>query len=214
MVTEPFAFQRNVTQENNTITLLTEAGEQTFTIGGVYYDYGSDQGVLLMDLAVYRQYFDDPYITSAALFVEDDADINTIIDTLRTEVLVGSDWEVRSNRELREGALAIFDRTFAITYALQILAVIVAFIGILSALLALQLEHKREYGIMRANGMTPGQLRKFTLVQTGLMGLVSGLMSIPLGMVLAVAIVAALLAGIYPALRLSNLVTAEAIRGE
>ncbi len=244
IVTEPFAFLRNITEENNQITLRTDKGEQTFTVIGVYYDYGDVQGTLLMDLAVYRSSFNDPYLTSMALYVEEGVNISEVIDTLRTETLVGMDLEIQSNRELREGALEIFDRTFAITYALQILAVIVAFIGILSALLSLQLEHRREYGIMRANGMTPSQLRLFTLVQTGLMGVVSGLLSIPVGMVLAViliyvinvrsfgwsmeispvprefiqamavAVLASLAAGIYPAWHLSRIVTTDAIRGE
>lgn len=244
IVTEPFAYLRNITEENNTITLLTDSGEQEFTIIGVFYDYGDVQGTLLMDLSIYRSFYNDPYLTTLALYVEEGASIQDVIDTLRTETLVGMDLEVQSNRELREGALEVFDRTFAITYALQILAVIVAFIGILSALLSLQLEHRREYGIMRANGMTPGQLRKFTLVQTGLMGLTSGILSIPIGMVLAViliyvinvrsfgwsmeispvprefiqamavAIVASVAAGIYPAWHLSRLITTDAIRGE
>ncbi len=243
-VTEPFAFHRGITPENNTITLLTDQGAREFTVIGVYYDYGSDQGTLLMDIAVYRSYFDDPYITSLALYVEAGASIPQIMNQLRTETLVGMDLEVQSNRELRQGALEIFDRTFSITAALQVLAVIVAFIGILSALMALQLEHQREYGIMRANGMTPGQIRKFTLVQTGLMGLTSGLLSIPLGMVLAliliyvinvrsfgwsmeiapvpqefaqamaVALFASVAAGLYPAWHLSKIITASAIRGE
>lgn len=244
IVTEPFAYLRNITEENNTITLLTDSGEQEFTVIGVFYDYGDVQGTLLMDLSIYRSFYNDPYLTTLALYVEEGASIQDVIDTLRTETLVGMDLEVQSNRELREGALEVFDRTFAITYALQILAVIVAFIGILSALLSLQLEHRREYGIMRANGMTPGQLRKFTLVQTGLMGLTSGILSIPIGMVLAViliyvinvrsfgwsmeispvprefiqamavAIVASVAAGIYPAWHLSRLITTDAIRGE
>ncbi|MBZ0309095.1 MAG: FtsX-like permease family protein, partial [Anaerolineae bacterium] len=243
-VTEPFAFHRGITEENNTITLLTDKGAQEFTVIGVYYDYGSDQGTLMMDIEVYRSYFDDPYITSLALYVEDDASIPQVMDQLRTETLIGMDLEVQSNRELREGALEIFDRTFSITAALQVLAVMVAFIGILSALMALQLEHQREYGIMRANGMTPGQIRQFTLVQTGLMGLTSGLLAIPVGTVLAfiliyvinvrsfgwsmniapvpqefaqamaVALFASITAGLYPAWRLSKIITASAIRGE
>jgi putative ABC transport system permease protein len=138
----------------------------------------------------------------------------------------------------------VFERAFTITTALQILATVVAFIGILSALMSLQLEHTREYGVMRAVGMTPRQLWNFTLIQTGLMGTTAGLLALPIGFVLAlvlvyvinvrsfgwtmnltlspnefaqafaVAVIAALAAGMYPAWRLSRLATARALRNE
>ncbi len=167
-----------------------------------------------------------------------------VIDHLERETLAGTNLIVQSNRDLRLGALEIFDRAFAITTALQLLAILVAFIGILSALLSLQLEHIREFGVMRANGMTPAQLWRFTFLQTGLMGAVAGLLALPIGVVLAlvlvvvvnvrsfgwtmqmqlriedlimafaIAFIAALLAGGYPAWRLSRLAVAEALRSE
>jgi len=244
LVSEPFAFKRGITPENNTITLLTDQGEQTFEVAAVYYDYTSDQGRIMMHLDTYRTFYADPYITSLAILAEPQADIQELMTTLRTQTLVGKDLEIQSNRELREGALEVFDRTFSITVALQVLAIIVAFIGILSALMALQLEHVREYGILRANGMTPAQLRGYTLLQTTLMGLVSGMMALPIGLALAfvliyvinvrsfgwtisptlppgefiqafgVALVAAILAGLYPAWRVSRVQAAAALRGE
>jgi putative ABC transport system permease protein len=151
---------------------------------------------------------------------------------------------IQDYRTLRDWVFRVFERAFTITTALQILATAVAFIGILSALLSLQLEHTREYGVMRAVGMTPYQLWNFTLIQTGLMGTTAGLLALPIGFVLAlvliyvinvrsfgwtmfltlspnefiqafaVAVIAALIAGLYPAWRLSNLVTARALRNE
>ena len=158
--------------------------------------------------------------------------------------LADYDLLVQDYAGLRAGALEVFDRTFAITIALRLLTTLVAFIGILSALMSLQLEQTREYGAMRATGMTRGQLTRFTLLQTGLMGLVAGLMALPIGTVLSlvltqvvnvrsfgwtmgfrllpgdfaeaflVALAAALLAGVYPALRLARLQPAEALRSE
>lgn len=244
VVSEPFAFRRNITQENNTLTLLTDQGEHTFTIEGVYYDYTTDQGAVMMHANVYRQYFDDPYLSAIALDLEPDTDLATVLNTLQTDTLVGTGLEAQSNRALRASVLEIFDRTFSITITLRLLATIVAFIGILSTLLALQFEHTQQYGIMRANGMTPRQLRTFTLVQTGLMGTAAGILALPIGLILAlilvysinvrsfgwtmtlmvtpqefiqafaIALIAALIAGIYPALRLSKLVTVQAIRSE
>lgn len=244
MVSEPFAFRRNITPENNTLTLMTDQGPQTFTIFGVFYDYSTDQGVVVIGRETYDQFYDDRAITSLAAFIAPDADLNAVIERLKTATLAGTDLEVQSNRALREGVFIIFERTFTITVALRLLATLVAFIGILSALLALQLEHTREYGVMRANGMTGRQLWAYTLLQTGLMGTVAGILALPIGAVLAlvliyvinvrsfgwtmqfiplpeefitaflVAVIAALIAGIYPAWRLSTLNTSRALRNE
>ena len=151
---------------------------------------------------------------------------------------------IRSNRTLRAASLAVFDRTFTITTVLHLLTTVVAFIGVLSALMALQLERGRELGVLRAIGFTPGQLWRLMTAQTGLMGLVAGLLAIPVGMGLALILVrvinrrsfgwtlqieiapevlvqallmavgAALLAGLYPALRMAYTSPALALREE
>lgn len=244
VVSEPFAYRRRITPENNTIRLLTPKGEHTFTVAGVYYDYTSDQGALMMHADTYRQFYDDPYLSSLALKLKDGTDPASVLETLQTRILPGTGLEAQSYRSLRANVIEIFDRTFSITVALRLLATIVAFIGILSALMALQLEYVRQYGIMRANGMTPTQLRLLTFLQTGLMGTTAGLLAAPVGVILAlilievinvrsfgwsmelslhwsifaqaflVALSAALVAGIYPAWRLGRLVAAEALRSE
>jgi putative ABC transport system permease protein len=162
---------------------------------------------------------------------------------LRTD-FAGRDLVISANRELRQNALVIFDRTFAITGALNLLATVVAFIGVLSALMALQIERTRELGMLRANGMTLRQLWRMTLLETGLMGGTAGLLSMPTGFLLAlvlvyiinlrsfgwtirlnlqwetfaqallVAVVSALLAGIYPMLRLGKMQISRAVRQE
>ena len=97
--------------------------------------------------------------------------------------------QVRSNRDLRETSLAVFDRTFLVTYVLRLLAIGVAFVGVLSALMALQLERRRELAMLRAQGLTPAELRTTVLIQTGLMGLWAGVLAVPLGLVLAAVLV-------------------------
>lgn len=243
MVSESFANRRGIDESNNSITLATDRGQRSFEVFGVYYDYSTDQGTVYMARSVYDQYFDDSFVTSLGIFIEADADADAVIEALRAR-LAGYDLLVQDNAGLRQGALEIFDRTFAITVALRLLTTLVAFIGILSALMALQLEHTREYGVMRATGMTPRQLTCFTLMQTGLMGLAAGVLALPIGTLLSlvliyvinlrsfgwtmqfvllpgefleaflVAVSAALLAGVYPAWRLARLKPAAALRSE
>ncbi|MFZ4816366.1 MAG: ABC transporter permease [Phototrophicaceae bacterium] len=244
MVSEPFAFRRGITPENNTVRLMTDNGEQTFTVFGVIYDYTTDQGAVYMQLDTYHTHWNDRRVSNIGAFITPGADLEGLVDTLETETLADQGLIVQSNRSLREGVFVVFDQAFSITIALRLLATIVAFIGILSALLALQLENTRQYGLMRAIGLTPAQLGRFTLIQTGLMGFTSGLLALPIGLALAavlifvinvrsfgwsmgfmplpgqmaqaftVAISAALIAGVYPAWRLGRLVTARALRAE
>ena len=243
MVSEPFAFRRGIDRERNQIALNTDTGAQTFDIFGVYYDYSTDQGTVYMARSVYDRYFADSSISSLGIFIDEGADSAEVISELRAR-LVDYDLLVQDNAGLRAGALEVFDRTFAITIALRLLTTLVAFIGILSSLMALQLEHAREYGVMRATGMTARQLTQYAMIQTGLMGLVAGVLALPIGVVLSlvlthvinlrsfgwtmqfsiqpgllaeallVAILAALLAGLYPALLLGRLKPAEALRRE
>ena len=151
---------------------------------------------------------------------------------------------MRSNRSLRQASLEIFDRTFTITSVLHLLTTAVAFIGVLSALMALQLERERELGVLRATGFTPRQVWGLVTAQTGLMGLLAGLLAVPVGLMLAsvlvfvinrrsfgwtleleiipgllvqavlLAVLAALLAGMYPAFRMSRTSPALALREE
>ena len=243
MVSEPFAFRRDIDSARNRITLETERGPQTFEVFGVYFDYSTDQGTVYMARTVYDRFFADPFISSLGIFTEPAADIPAVMETLRAE-LAAFDLLVQDNASLRAGALEVFDRTFAITVALRLLTTLVAFIGILSALMALQLEQAREYGVMRATGMTGRQLTQFAMLQTGLMGLVAGLLALPVGLLLSlvltyvinlrsfgwtmqlalqpslfaeallVAVAAALLAGAYPALLLGRMKPADALRRE
>lgn len=243
MVSQPFAFRRGISPERNRITLQTEAGEADFTVFGVYYDYSTDQGTVYMARSVYDRYFNDPYISSLGIFLAADADPQALMRALEAR-FAGYDLQVQDNASLRAGALEVFDRTFAITIALRMLTTLVAFIGILSALMALQLEYAREYGLLRAVGMTARQLQGYALLQTGLMGLLAGFLALPVGLLtslvlthvinlrsfgwtmqfapqpdtfieaLLVAVVAALLAGVYPALLLGKLEPAQALRRE
>lgn len=243
VVSESFAFRRAITPDDNTVRLLTDQGIQAFEVVAVSYDYTTDQGRIYMADTVYRMYYNDQFISSVGADIDPSADPQTVMSNLR-EALRGYDVGVQSNRELRESVFVVFDNAFAITIALRLLATLVAFIGILSALLSLQLENTRQYGVLRANGMTPRQLWNFTILQTGLMGFVAGLLAIPIGLALAViliyvinvrsfgwtmelhwlprefleafmvALVASIVAGIYPAIRMTRLVTARALRSE
>ncbi|MCA1553054.1 MAG: ABC transporter permease, partial [Chloroflexi bacterium] len=191
IITEPFANRHHLPMSGGLVALLTDHGAQTFPIAAVSYDYSSDQGIVLMAREVYQRYWNDPNISSIAVYVAPSADVNRVEDAIRL-ALSGSLVNIQGNKALRDTALVIFDRTFAITTALRVIAVVVAFIGVLSALMALQLERTRELGTLRAVGMTLPQLWRLTLLETGLMGAAAGLLSIPTGLLMSFVLIYAI----------------------
>ncbi|MEH6559143.1 MAG: FtsX-like permease family protein [Oceanicoccus sp.] len=244
MITEPLAYHQQLAP-GDSINVVTNEGTKALSILGVYYDFTSSTGMIALHRNAYRQWWNDERISTLSIYRDADANQMEVLKAIKM-VLKDEDKQIRvsSNREIREVAIAVFDRTFEITRVLRILAIVVAFVGVLSALMALQLERTREFAILRATGMTPKQIGLMIFGQTSLMGVLAGIMSIPLGLVMAnilidvinrrsfgwsmlyhmpttvlveallLAIFAAALAGIYPALKASSISPAQALREE
>jgi putative ABC transport system permease protein len=242
LVSEPLAFRRGL-GAGDTLVLPTNRGDAGFRIAAVYRDYASEHGIIFIDRAAYQRSWDDRATTSLGIFLRPGVNSDAVLRRIRA--LPGAEGVVtRSNLALRESTLVVFDRTFLITGVLRLLALLVAFVGVTGALMALQLERTRETGILRATGLTPAQVWALVGTQTGLMGLTAAVLALPLGWVMAWAMVnvinrrafgwsfdllvsatpfvqalvvgtgAALLAGLYPAFRMTRLRPADALRGE
>lgn len=244
LVSEPYAYHQGV-GVGDSIELFTVNGWRSLQVGGVFQDYGSSTGLLVLPRDLYTRLWDDPGISTFGVVLAPDAQAETVaarIDRLLAERDIAA--SVQTNRGIRELSLTIFDRTFTITEVLRLLAVGVAFVGILSALMALELERGKDYAVLRATGMTRGQLRLLILLQTSAMGLAAGLLAIPLGVLmgallidvinlrsfgwtmplkvapvtllsgLLLAWIAAMLAGLYPAWRAARTAPATALREE
>jgi len=242
LINEPMANRYNL-RVGDMLPIQTDRGMHDFPIAGITVDFDVNP-VATLDDATYRQWWNDDAISNIGLFVGPGVDVDAKVNELRVALAGESGALVTSNRGTREQALRVFDRTFAITVALQLLATLVAFIGILSTLMSLQLERQREIGILRAAGMTRRQLWRLSLLETGLIGSSAGLLALPVGMVLAliliyiinlrsfgwtlelnptprtflqafvIALGAALLAGIYPAWKMGQIQPATAVRSE
>lgn len=243
MVSEVYAY-RNKVGLGDSLFIETDRGRQGFEIRAINFDYASDIGTITINREIYDQYFEDEAISGLALYAADGVEVDALVERLRERSEGLQQVFIRSNKGLREASIEIFDRTFTVTIVLRMLAILVAFIGVLSALMALQLERSRELAVLRANGMTPRQLWNYVITQTGVMGVMAGILSVPLGILMAyilvyvinlrsfgwtlqfmissevliqavaLAIVAALLAGIYPSWKMSKANPADALRNE
>ncbi len=243
IVTEPFARRRGVAV-GDTLALQTDRGLEHVRVAGVARDFTSDQGFVYLSRATYEGWFDDRGISSLGLFLAPGTDSEAFASRLRAARPQGEQAHIQSNARLRASSLEVFDRTFRVTAVLRLFAGGVAFAGVLSALLALQLEREREIGLLRALGLTPRQVVRLVLAETGLMGFIAGLFALPLAVLLGWVLVehvnarafgwtleldvqpaqlaialglsmaAAWLAGLAPAWRMSRIPPAVALRSE
>jgi putative ABC transport system permease protein len=187
VVSEPFANKHHL-KRGDTIALPLGSQRVSFPILDIAYDYASEAGYIAMDRQTLLQYLPDRDPSNVALYIAPGADL----DQVRGEVehaVAGHNVLIFSNHMIRSQAIQIFDRTFLITYALEIISIIVAVIGIAGALLALVVDRRREFGLLRFLGAATAQIRKLILVEAGLIGLLASAVGLALGLALSVILI-------------------------
>lgn len=242
VVSETFA-ERYGLSEGDGVTLRPPGRTVMLRIAGVYYDYTTEGGVLVMDRGLFRELWGDPWLTSIVIYLAPDADLPAVREAVR-QASGREDLVLFSNRDLRHRILEIFDQTFAITYALQAIALVVAALGVVTTLAASVLERTREIGILRSLGFDRGALAGTVLAEAGWLGVLANVLGVVAGLGLslilihvinkqsfgwsiqfafpgrlilqyaALTVVVSLLAGLFPAWRASRLPIAEAVRYE
>jgi len=180
LVSEPFA-RRFGAGPGSMVSVPTPSGPRAFRVAGVYRDFSNDRGTVVMDRALYLEIFGDPRVTSVAVLAAEGVDPMA----LRRRILAAAQGRfaisASTNRELRREALAIFDRTFAVTRALEAIAIGVAVLGIANALAASAVERRRAFGLLRAIGAAGEQIRRATLYEAVLAGLVGAAAAVAAG---------------------------------
>ncbi len=188
IVSETFSLKFGV-KEGENLFLQTPRGPKTFRIAAVFFDYTTENGMIIIDLDVYRRIWNDLRINRVALFLRD----TSRLETVRTELVRRFSHKYQilavSNRELRNEILQIFDQTFAIAHALKVIAFIVAILGIVNSMLALVIERERDFGILRAIGTFKRQIQKMTLLEAQLMGMVSFFLGSASGILLSLVLI-------------------------
>jgi putative ABC transport system permease protein len=187
VVSEPFTYKHHV-KTGDTLKLSLGNSQASFRIVDVYYDYSSERGNIIMDRNTLLKYLPDETPSNLAVYV----DAQTTVAKVRAEIeqaAAGHRILIFSNANLRGEAIRIFDRTFAITYALEAVAILVAVMGVAGALLALVIDRRRELGLLRFLGCSAQQIRKLILVEAGLLGLLANVAGVILGFVMSLILI-------------------------
>jgi putative ABC transport system permease protein len=241
IASEPLAQRFNL-QTGQSVLLTTPAGPKSFTVVGIFYDYTRDSGLLLMQQSSFEKYWHDPRVHSIGVYLKNGTTPQQVIKQIRNGYPKSDAYAIHSNRELRASVDQIFDQTFAVTYLLRGIALVVAVVGITLNLIVLIKERERELAILRAVGTSIWQIAGLVLVEAFLLaalsvgiGIVAGCalafvltevinktffgwtipLQIPweqLGSIPLVLLPIALLAGLAPAIQAGRTAIVEAIR--
>jgi putative ABC transport system permease protein len=189
IVSEPFAYKHHL-RRGDAIQLPFGESRVAFRVADIYYDYASERGMILMDREVMLRFLPDPAPSNLAIFVAPNANPHEVRQEIeRAAAASGAQILVFANTDLRRQAVQIFDRTFAITYALEAIAVLVAVMGVAGALLALVIDRRRDLGLLRYLGASSNQLRKMVLAEAGLLGLLANVAGLLLGVALSLILI-------------------------
>ncbi len=156
LASESFS-ERFRVRRGDTVTVPTADGPKRLTLAGIYADYGNERGALMVERVRLQAWFDEDRVTSLSLWLRPGADP----EQLRAELLgAHPGLSVFTNARLRSEILRIFRQTFAITYALELIGVIVAVIGLALTLASVLLDRRQELTTLRALGFTRRELAR------------------------------------------------------
>lgn len=184
LASEPLARHHDL-GVGDTVEVPTRAGVRNLRIVGIFRDYSSDRGLLVTGADPFLEMFGETGIRNVALWFDDDVDVDAVVADLRETSAARYALDVRSNRELRREVSTIFERTFAVTWVLQIIATGMALAGVAVTLNSLLLERRRELATLRALGMELGSLGRLFALEALLLVAFPAAVALPLGVVLA-----------------------------
>lgn len=123
-------------------------------VAGTFRDYARTWGAVLMDLGDYRRASGDDRANDAALHLADRSQAARVAQALRVELADAPALAIEDAATIHRESLAIFDRTFAATYALEAVAILIALAGVTSSFAAMAWSRRREFGVLRYLGLT------------------------------------------------------------
>ena len=226
------------------LAVPTPAGNVDFSVAGVVNDFTSGDGVMVMDRAVYRKYWQDGLISLVYLKLLPGADAEKVRNAIDVGLGTTKSLQVTMNGELKSEVSSAIDRSFSYLHSIELASLSIALLALLNSLLISIIERKAELGLLRAAGMSRPQLFGMIFIEAIVQGLAAVGLAVAMGSLLsalwithslesllgwsvpyyfpltsilgagALGVGVACLAAIYPASRAAFLPITEAISGE
>jgi len=160
-----------------------------FTVAGVWRDYARQQGSALIERYDYVRYTGDASANDVALWLESGVNADGVRREIAERIAGGVNLEIIEPGEIRDISLRIFDRTFAVTYALEAVAVIIGLFGLSSSFGALVLARRREFGMLRHIGVTRGQIGAMLAAEGALVSALGLAVGVGLGWLISLVLI-------------------------
>jgi putative ABC transport system permease protein len=188
IVSEAFATHQGA-HPGDLLTLDTPQGPREFRVVAVYYDYAVDRGVIVMDRGTFVRHFGDFAPSGLAAHLKAGAEPERVRAEILDRLDEGHRLYIYTNRDLRREVLRVFDSTFTITYALEIIAVVVAMLGVAATLLTLVLERRQELSMLRLIGAARRQVQRMVVIEAVLIGATSQAIGLVVGLALSLLLI-------------------------
>ncbi|MEW6571312.1 MAG: FtsX-like permease family protein [Nitrospirota bacterium] len=173
-------------EEGDIIELETPAGKAAFRINDVSSSYSTTSGFVYIDRKWLKRLWGLDDTTQFSAYVKEGVNVNQFIRKLKDRLLAHYSLEIMDNQELRQKIMDIFNKSFAITYAIELISIIVSLIGVINTLLAFVFERKREISIFRYLGGSWDQIRQNLILSAGIVGITGIVLGSLLGPLMSV----------------------------
>jgi putative ABC transport system permease protein len=154
-------------------------------VGGVFRDYGRQHGAIVIDIANYQALTQDQRRTDIALWLKSGSNPSVMLETLRSQFPQFKDMEFRSSANLRALSLTIFDRSFALTYALEVAALLVALFSVAAGFAGQALLRQKEFALMEHLGQSAQERTEWLTYESGLLLGLAAIWGTVLGLIMS-----------------------------
>jgi putative ABC transport system permease protein len=171
------------------IDVKTPSGNQSFPVKGIFYDYATDGGKVVMDGRLFRELWGEREASVFAVYLQDGQALPVVRNKIEQVLKKDTPIVTISNGELRAEILNIFDRTFRVTYVLELIALSVAVLGIINTLMTAITERRRELATLRALGMSRPQIQGLVFWESCYIAGLGAALGIIVGLALSVLLI-------------------------
>lgn len=167
-------------QPGDAVDVLIAGRLVTTSVRGVWRDYEHQRGAIIIDRQAYVRLTGDTFINAVWMWLEPGTPQEAVQQAIRDRLPPDAEYDMRTPRDIRNLSLQVFDRTFAVTYALELIAILIGLFGISAGTSAQVLARRSEFGVLRHIGLTRTQIATMLAIEgvgLGALGVFAGLIT-------------------------------------